>query len=111
MKKNETEEKKSFPLGKLVYSKGVDLLRMQDKKFRHFVRDSLEQYKACDWGFTGPEGKAINDRAIETGQECILGEYRHPDHPEWTIWFLTESDRSMTTAIFPEECAYSWEGF
>lgn len=92
-----------FPLGRLCATRGVSHDMEQDAAFARFVAGSLARYRRCDWGdVSAADGKA-NDRAVECSGERILAAYRHPEHRGWKIWVLTESDRSATTVLYPEE--------
>ncbi len=53
-----------------------------------------------DWGDLGEDDKALNDQAIEDGSR-ILSAYELSDGNR--IWIITESDRSATTLLLPEE--------
>ena len=94
-----------FDMGLLVYSPNVEYLENDDVDFSRFVHACLQRFRQQDWGDTGKICKELNDRSIQTGKEAILAEYREKGKPEWTIWFLTEADRSMTTVLFPEDFA------
>lgn len=92
-----------FSLGCTVMTCGVNALMKEDSAFYQFAVYSLLRYYYCDWGDTCEAGKAQNDNAVANGDDRILAEYRHPDHPDWRLWIITEWDRSATTLLFPSE--------
>lgn len=94
--------KKTFPIGQLVATRGVHDLMQEDPGFNAFAQSAFLKYRRCDWGDTSESDKAQNDSAVIDG-ERILAEYRHPDHPDWRLWIITEWDRSATTLLFPSE--------
>ena len=94
--------KKSFTIGQLVATRGVHDLMQENPGFNAFAQSAFLKYRRCDWGDTSESDKAQNDSAVIDG-ERILAEYRHPDHPDWRLWIITEWDRSATTLLFPSE--------
>ena len=94
--------KKSFTIGQLVATRGVHDLMQENPGFNHFAQSAFLKYRRCDWSDTCESDKAQNDSAIING-ERILAEYRHPDHPDWRLWIITEWDRRATTLLFPSE--------
>ena len=92
-----------FLLGQLVATRGVHDLMQENPGFTIFAQSAFFKYLRCDWGDTCDSDKVQNDSAIASGNERILAEYRHPDHPDWRLWIITEWDRSVTTILFPSE--------
>lgn len=92
-----------FSLGHTVMTQGVGTLIQEEPGFYQFAIYSLLRYRFCDWGDTCESDKAQNDSAVANGDDRILAEYRHPDHPDWRLWIITEWDRSATTLLFPSE--------
>lgn len=91
-----------FEIGQLVATRGVHDLMRENPDFSHFAQSAFLKYRRCDWGDTCESDKAQNNSAVENG-ERILAEYRHPEHPDWRLWIITEWDRSATTLLFPSE--------
>lgn len=89
-------------LGSLLATKGVADLQAQNPKFGVFVERSFQRYMRYDWGDLCEEDVGMNDSALNSGGR-VFAVYTHPDHPEWKIWIITESDRSATTVLFPSE--------
>lgn len=81
---------------------GVAYLFMENSEFATFVNQCFDRYIHLDWGDTCEEDQRSNRYAVKHG-ERILAEYRHPNHPDWRIWIITEWDRSATTILFPDE--------
>ena len=89
-----------FPLGQMVITRGVNDLIAENEAFAKFVTQSLGRHARADWGNLSPEDKEENDRSLN--QELrLLFAYEAPGLPK--IWIITESDRSVTTVLFPEE--------
>lgn len=86
----------------IVSSKGVYNRYQSDETFGKFVLESIGRYFRCDWGDLCPEDRQLNEEALIHGDR-IFAAYVHPDDPETKIWIITESDRSVTTILFPEE--------
>ena len=53
-----------------------------------------------DWGDLRQEDKALNDQAVESGDQ-VMAKYLTS---KGKIWIITEWDRSATTILFP--CEY-----
>jgi len=88
-----------FSLGRIVWTRGVNDLVADDIVFAKFVMDSLKRHANCDWGELSQDDKKENDFSV--GKELrLLSSYQQND---WKIWILTESDRSVTTILFPSE--------
>ena len=92
-----------FEIGQLVATRGVHDLMQENPGFNAFAQSAYFKYRRCDWGDTCASDKAQNDSAVANGNERILAEYHHPDHPGWRLWIITEWDRSVTTLLFPSE--------
>jgi hypothetical protein len=60
----------------------------------------LLRHARGDWGRICAEDKAVNDRAIQTGQRLLSG-YTLSDGT--AIWIVTEADRSETVFLLPDE--------
>ena len=71
-------------------------------EFANFVYNAFNRYVHRDWGDTCSEDCVSNNMALELG-ERIFAVYKYPGHREWTIWIITEWDRSCTTILFPSE--------
>jgi hypothetical protein len=89
----------SFPLGKIVWTRGVNDRVAVDTSFSLFIWESLKRHANCDWGELSAEDKRENDFSVNQHLR-LLSSYQHYD---WKIWIITEADRSVTTILFPEE--------
>ena len=75
--------------------------RMEDDEaFNDFVHCSLHRHLSGDWGDLCEDDKALNDEAVRVGDERVLSAYEKDGEK---IWIITESDRSTTTILFPDE--------
>jgi len=87
-----------FELGQTVMTPGVQNLITGEDDFQR-LRNIFTHHREGDWGDTGTEDSALNDEAVEQG-ERIMGSH---DLAGNKIWIITEWDRSVTTALLPEE--------
>lgn len=99
--KHRMEGPAMFELGMLVATTRIADRIREDKEFNHFVFDSLERYKNCEWGDLDDEDKMMNDEALHHGDR-LLAAYENAEK-DWKIWIITEADRKTTTILFPEE--------
>ena len=100
--KHRMEGPAMFELGMLVATTRIADRIREDREFNHFVFDSLERYKNCDWGDLDEEDKMMNDEAVKNGEDRIFAAYKNSEK-DWKIWIITEADRKTTTILFPEE--------
>ena len=95
----------AFPTGQIVASRGVYDLACQNPDFAQFVQKSLNRHVKGNWGDMDDEDKQTNDRALK-GYGRLFSAYNDERFPKYgvaTIWIITESDRSATTILFPDE--------
>ena len=89
--------KPMFSLGQIVSTPGaLDALARANQQ----PHDFLNRHAAGDWGELGDEDKAENKYSLEHGFR-ILSSYRTTGGEK--LWLITESDRSVTTLLLPEE--------
>ena len=90
-------EKCSFPLGELRMTRGAEgLLQEAGLDFAPF----LERHASGDWGEVDAADWEANDEALNA-ERRLLSAYGVADGQK--IWIITESDRSATTFLLPEE--------
>ena len=86
-----------FPLGRIVATPGaLDALARANQQ----PDDFLNRHTVGDWGELGGEDKAENKYSLEHGFR-ILSSYKTAAGEK--LWLITESDRSVTTLLRPEE--------
>ena len=61
---------------------------------------ALKRHLSGDWGDVSDGDKELNDEAVKDGDR-ILSAYHAPDRTKF--WIITESNRSMTTFLLPDE--------
>ena len=61
---------------------------------------ALKRHLSGDWGDVSEDDKQSNDEAVKDGDR-ILSAYHAPDGTKF--WIITESDRSATTFLLPDE--------
>jgi hypothetical protein len=87
--------KPRFALGRLVITQGAVLaLKRED------VKTALARHLAGDWGDVDDHDKAENDLSLVQGFR-LLSAYK--TQAGVRFWVITESDRSVTTILLPEE--------
>lgn len=87
-----------FPLGQIVFTPGAldALVRIGE----YSVQTYLDRHVTGDWGEVGVEDVQENELSVEKGFR-ILSAYR--TRLGTKIWVITESDRSSTCILLPEE--------
>ena len=64
------------------------------------VIHAIQRHAQCDWGDLDAEDRQANDRAL-TNSDRLLSVYQSSTRVEF--YMITESDRSVTTALLPSE--------
>jgi len=59
----------------------------------------LERHRSGDWGDLCAEDAEANDAAVKHGGR-LLSSYKVGEE---VVWIITESDRSVTTLLLPED--------
>ena len=89
-----------FDPGQLVMTRGVNNLVADSEEFAKHVLESFKRHLDGDWGDVCDEDRVANELALLAG-ERLFSVYRKEGLPK--LWIITEWDRSVTTALFPEE--------
>lgn len=92
----------NLKLGQTVVTAGV--AHMLEQKFlvpEAIIGPMIDRHRTGDWGELDSEDWAMNDKAVETGQDRVLSAYLLADDTK--VWIITEWDRSVTTILLPEE--------
>jgi hypothetical protein len=71
------------------------------KKFNIHPMVLIARHVSGDWNGMSEENQQANIHAVEHGEGRIFSSYELPDDSK--IWVVTESDRSKTTILLPEE--------
>ena len=92
-----------FPLGQVVATPGA--LEACDP---HHLTRCLYRHARGDWGCVCPDDAATNDAAVNEGFRILSAYPLDPAKPskgygENCLWIITEADRSVTTALLPDE--------
>lgn len=90
----------SFALGRLLQTRGVNDLMVENENFCKFVAQSMARHIKGDWGDLCAEDKQENEFSLKAGFR-LLSAYEAEGLPK--IWIITEADRSATTILFPDE--------
>lgn len=91
-----------FELGDVVCTIGIHERVERDRVFHEFILSAFKLYMQCKWGDMDEEDIALNDESVKEGDGRIMGVYVFEPTGE-KIWIITESDRSVTTILFPSE--------
>jgi len=94
-------EKEKFKLGNIHLTKCVFDECQHNSYFFEFVKESIRRHSTCDWGDVNEEDKMENDYSIDKHLR-VFSAYNHPGSG-LKIWVITESDRSATTVLYPDE--------
>ena len=95
---------RKFEPGNVCSTPGVNA-KLEDAGFMRFMIVSLNRHINGDWGNMCDEDKAANEEALVDGLR-LMSVYKRMDHPDDTIWIITEADRSTTTILLPSEYCY-----
>lgn len=92
---------RKFEPGNVYSTPGVNA-KLEDAGFMRFMIVSLNRHINGDWGNMCDEDKATNEEALADGLR-LRSVYKRMDHPDDTIWIITEADRSATTILLSSE--------
>lgn len=72
------------------------------------IAECLELHARGDWGCLCDADRRVNDAALEYGDRVLSAypiDVSRPSqgHGDNTLWIITEADRTVTTALLPEE--------
>jgi hypothetical protein len=92
-----------FPLGQIVSTPGA----LQTCSAA-YLSQCLARHARGDWGVVCAEDASTNDEALADGLRVLSAYPIDPAKPckGWgdnTLWIITESDRSVTTFLLPDE--------
>lgn len=83
-----------FPLGQIVITpNALATLSLEE------INTGLKRHSQKDWGNVCPDDAALNDEALVHGDR-VLSAYGEGSK---RFWIITESDRSVTTILMPED--------
>lgn len=83
-----------FPLGELVITANA-----QAQLEPAAVQQAITRHISGDWGEVCPSDAELNNEGLKHGDR-LLSVYRGG---ETVFWIITESDRSVTTVLMPED--------
>src|SRR5204863_9527597 len=93
----QTSKQPAFELGQIVATPGaLAALKKAGQQPGEFVTRHVNR----EWGDLSDEDRKENDYSLEHGFR-LLSAYR--THAGDKLWIITESDRSVTTLLLPEE--------
>lgn len=93
----------TFSLGQVVFTRNLWTNLWShygdDAGILRATADLLERHRTGDWGNLDAEDAAANDAAVKHGGR-LLSSYKVGEE---VVWIITESDRSVTTLLLPED--------
>lgn len=91
-----------FSLGMVVQTQRITERRTTDSMFDFMCDLALRMHSEGNWGDVCDEDWESNKEALRTGDRLFSAYWLDNAHTE-KILIITESDRSVTTILFPEE--------
>ena len=88
-------------VGQVVMTRSVASFVNKNQNCFSELNEHFLSYLNQDWGNLSEEDKLLNDDALINGNR-ILAKY-HLSSINRDIYIITESDRSYTSILFPEE--------
>lgn len=91
-----------FPLGRIVMTTNLQG-KLQEANPEHWeeeLQELIRRHASGDWGDMGEEDKRENNLSLERGFR-IFSAYTTSQGIK--VWVITEADRSVTTALLPED--------
>ena len=88
-----------FETGELMMTSGIASIMAADRG-SGIVLNCLERHCSGDWGDLSKDDKKLNKAALKEGEGRIFSAY---ETDVGSIYIITESDRSVTTILLPEE--------
>ncbi len=88
-----------FRHGTIYFTSGVNDKVAEDASFANLVLESLRRHLNGDWGDLCEEDKRENQLSLKQGFRLLSAYGEGGDK----IWIITESDRSATIVLFPDE--------
>ena len=93
----DSEPQPRFTLGQIVGTPGaLEALKQADQQFVELIA----RHVTGDWGEVPDEDKAENEFSLEHGLRLMSA---YTLNSGVKVWVITESDRSATTILLPEE--------
>src|SRR5579872_2508976 len=89
-----TPEQK-FPFGQIVATRNAVATIPNEE-----ILNALQRHGRGDWGTLDPEDWNENERSLVTGDRLLSAYYSTQNIK---FWIITESDRSVTTVLLPED--------
>lgn len=87
-----------FPLGRLVATPAAIEALETPEALLALVR----RHASGDWGDVCDEDADANNEALRLGNR-VLSAYNMVGASEWSVWVITEADRSVTTVLLPSD--------
>ena len=86
-----------FQAGQLLMTQGIKHAVLKEKLN---LLPYLARHLECDWGDVPLRDAQANNAALRDGDRLFSA---YQVTPECRVWIITESDRSATTVLLPEE--------
>lgn len=106
-KKQAKKPQPKFPLGKVVYTRGINAILREQLGFNDFIQKSVHRHHTGDWSDCCKDDKVANDFALKHGARIFTVYYLSKKLKALVqiekIWIITEADRSSTCVLLPSE--------
>jgi hypothetical protein len=89
-----------FPVGQVLMTEAVTDF-FEDKP--GVALSWLKKHVKGDWGDISSDDAEVNQDALNTGSRLFSSYDLGSDSEESKLWIITESDRSVTTLLFPSD--------
>jgi hypothetical protein len=88
-----------FELGRIVATPNL-IESLEARGLHALLRTTIHRHALGDWGDVSAEDAQANTDALKH-HDRLFSVYKVDD--DLTIWIITEADRSVTTALLPED--------
>lgn len=88
-----------FETGEVMMTSGIASIASNERGMETVLK-CLERHCSGDWGDLDEDDKELNNAALNEGEGRIFSAY---ETDVGSIYIITESDRSVTTILLPEE--------
>jgi hypothetical protein len=89
-----------FPLGNIVITPGAKAAVLATRAPEYTALRLLERHQTGDWGELDRHDQRVNQQAVKKGHR-LLSAYTLETGVK--VWVITESDRSVSTILTPDE--------
>ena len=91
-----------FPLGQVVMTRHrrIQLQEANPEHWEEELKGLIDRHAAGDWGDLDSESQEENRQSLARGFRLFSA---YNTSSGFRVWVITEADRSVTTALLPED--------